>query len=253
MVTDEILDGHVPLEMVQSSTFEPSEKFTAVLVADVGAITLPVPTGTDQEPVPTDGALPESVVLGDEIHKNCVLPALEAVGRSSTTTPSVAEFEQPPLVMVHTRLLVPTPRLVAALLPRLILVTEPVPAITDQLPVPSVGVLPLRVTLPGTVHTVWLTPTLAVVARLSTTMVTEDASGGHTPLEMVHTKVVAPGVKLTAALVARVGLFTVADPETTDQEPVPTDGVLAFRVMLGEVMQMDCVVPALDRSGAAST
>ncbi len=44
-----------------------------------------------------------------------------------------------------------------------------------------------------------------------------------------------------------------AVPETTLHEPVPTEGGLAPKVMLGDEIQMDCVVPAFETVGALST
>lgn len=72
------------------------------------------------------------------------------------------------------------------------------------------------------------------------------------PFEVVHCRVLSPALKLLAALVANVGLAMLAEPVSTVHEPVPTDGILAASVVFGDVMQSDCVGPALETSGSAS-
>ena len=52
---------------------------------------------------------------------------------------------QVPFVMVHTKVFTPVVKPVTPLLGLLVLVTTPVPAITVQAPVPTVGVLAAKV------------------------------------------------------------------------------------------------------------
>lgn len=60
----------------------------------------------------------------------------------------------------------------------------PVPDITDQSPVPTVGVF--AVIIAELEHTVWLGPAMAVVAIVYTITEIVEVDGGHTPLVIVH-------------------------------------------------------------------
>jgi hypothetical protein len=97
-----------------------------------------------QVPEPTDGELPFNVKVVAQIV--ALFPALEAVGKSSRLINTVElEAGQTPLMMVHSRMLLPTPKLVstALLLPALFM--DACPLSTDQLPDPTDGALPFNV------------------------------------------------------------------------------------------------------------
>ena len=58
--------------------------------------------------------------------------------------------------------------------------------------------------------------------------------GVQVPFVIVHTKVFTPVVKPVTPLVGLVGVVTVAVPAVTVQTPVPTVGVFAAKVPVGE-------------------
>lgn len=60
-----------------------------------------------------------------------------------------------------------------------------VPLITDQKPVPAVGVLAAIVAV-AEAQSVWLGPATELEGNASRTIFTVDVVVGHTPLEMVH-------------------------------------------------------------------
>ena len=58
--------------------------------------------------------------------------------------------------------------------------------------------------------------------------------GVQVPLLIVHTKVFTPVVKPVTPLVGELGVVTVAVPAVTVHAPVPTVGVFAANVAVGE-------------------
>ena len=60
--------------------------------------------------------------------------------------------------------------------------------------------------------------------------------GGQVPFVIVHTKVFTPVVNPVTPEVGLVGAVTVAVPAVTVQAPVPTIGVFAAKVAVGEQM-----------------
>ena len=71
---------------------------------------------------------------------------------------------------------------------------------------------------------------MAVVGFSSRVIVTVSLESGHTPLLIVHTKVLAPTVNPVTPEVGELGIVTVALPAITVHVPDPTDGVLPARV-----------------------
>lgn len=165
MLTLETLDGQTPLEIVQSSTFSPLLKLKALLVAEPGLNMFAEPVDIDHKPVPRVGELAASAVLGEVMQRFWAGPAAEASGISSTRITSVAVVRQPPLLMVHSSVLVPDRRPVTVLVSEFMLVTVPPPEVMDQVPIPSVGVLPVNVVLGELIQSVCVDPTLAGVPR----------------------------------------------------------------------------------------
>jgi hypothetical protein len=102
------------------------------------------PLSTDQLPDPTDGALPFMVKM--VAHMGVLLPALAIVGKSSRVMDTVElEAGQTPLLIVHARTLLPTPKFVITALLLAALVNNAGPLTTDQDPAPTDGALPLNV------------------------------------------------------------------------------------------------------------
>ena len=124
-------------------------------MARFGTATVPVPLSTDHRPVPVPvGVLAAKNTDGEVIQTVCKVPAFETEGTSSTFIDIVAVLKQPPLVIVQASVLSPRLRLVTGLLPWPGLVTLPVPEVTVQLPVPSVGVLPVSIVVGELIQTV---------------------------------------------------------------------------------------------------
>ena len=74
------------------------------------------------------------------------------------------------------------------------------------------------------------------------------------PTEVIfHCKTFVPNPRFVTVLVGLFVFVIVAEPETTDHVPVPVVGVLAARVVLFVVIQIDWLGPALAILVAGST
>ena len=82
-------------------------------------------------------------------------------------------------------------------------------------------------------------------------MVIASALGGQVPFVIVHTKVFTPVVKPVTPLVGLVGVVTDPVPAVTVHSPVPTVGVFAAKVAVGE--QIVWSAPAAATVGSWST
>jgi len=67
---------------------------------------------------------------------------------------------------------------------------------------------------------------LAGVGNGLTNIFTVLVAGGHTPLVIVHIKVLVPVIKLVTTDVLSVGVVTDEPPANTDHAPVPIRGEL---------------------------
>jgi hypothetical protein len=153
------------------------------LVFCAGLLIIPAPLIIVQLPEPTDGALPFNVKVVAQMV--ALLPALEAVGKSSRLINTVElDAGQTPLVMVQSRTLLPTPKLVSTALWMPVLFNVAGPLSTDQLPEPTVGPFPFKVKEMAQI--VVLFPAFDGVGKSSREMFTVETDGGHTPLLIVH-------------------------------------------------------------------
>jgi len=150
--------------------------------------------------------------------------------------------------MVHTNWFDPLLKPVTGLFEEAGVVTEDVPVTTVHTPVPVIGVLALRVAVLA--HTVCTVPALETVGETSPIMVTVLADVGHTPLEIVHTKLFVPLLNPVTVLFGEAGFVTEDVPVTTVHKPVPVIGVLALSVAV--LAHSVCVVPALEAEGGTS-
>lgn len=149
-----MLEAQTPLLMLQVRVLVPAlNPITPLLLPD-GTVTVPVPFSTVQLPLDTEGKFAFRAVEGDEIQINWSFPARAVVGTLSTCMLMVAELEQPPFVIVHAMTLLPRLRPVTVVVSELTLVMVPAPVVTDQLPMPTVGVLPEIVALGELIQTV---------------------------------------------------------------------------------------------------
>jgi hypothetical protein len=106
----------------------------------VGKVTVPVPAVTVQTPVPSTGVFAAKVAVGLQIVWS--IPALAVVGSGSTViVMSSALGVQVPFVIVQVKVLTPVLIPVTPLVGLVGVVTDPVPAVTVQTPVPITGVL----------------------------------------------------------------------------------------------------------------
>jgi hypothetical protein len=141
-------------------------------------------------------------------------------------TIAVAEG-QLPLDTVHKNELVPVLNAVTCDDGLFMEVTEPAPAITDQAPVPTVGLVAAKVAVVA--QMVWSVPALDIGCA-SLYMLTIAVAEGQLPLDTVHTKELVP---VPNDVTVEDGLFvevTEPVPAITDQAPVPTAGLTAAKV-----------------------
>ena len=109
-------------------------------------------------------------------------------------------------------------------------VTVAVPEITDHIPVPTAGVFPASVAV-VILHRFWSDPAAAVVGGAAMLMTTSSVDGVQDPLDMVHLSVTDdPTTSPVTPEVDKVGVVTVAVPEITDHDPVPTAGAFPASV-----------------------
>lgn len=73
-------------------------------------------------------------------------------------------------------------------------------------------------------------PALDVVGKSSRTIATVDIDAGHTPLLIVQRNTFTPTPNAVRPLFGKVGEVIVPAPEIKVQLPVPTAGVLPFKV-----------------------
>lgn len=159
------------------------------------------------------------------------------------------ETGQAPLVIDQTNVLVP---MLNPEMPEVTLLESlnvPLPAITDQVPIPTIGMLPFNEDTAEQI--VESLPAFAGVAKVLIVATTVSVVGAQVPFEMVQTNTFTPTLTPVMDDVGEVGLVIVPLPETIVHNPVPTIGVLPLRV--AEDAQMIKSEPALAIVGNAST
>ncbi len=145
----------------------------------------------------------------------------------------------PALVIVHSKMFVPKERFVTVLFAANELVKIPVPVITDQVPVPVVGVLAASVAFGLEIQTVWLLPALAMLVAGSTIIVIVEEVLEQVPaLVIVHSKMFVPSVKPVTVELGLVDVVITPPPVNTLHVPTPVVGVLAAKVAFGELIQI---------------
>jgi hypothetical protein len=144
IVTSSVELGHEPFVIVQRNVFAPTDKPVTPDVGDPGVVTDPDPAITVHAPVPTVGILPAKAAV--VAHTLWSGPAFDVVGDASRViVTSSAELGHEPFVIVQRNVFAPTDKPVTPDVGEPGVVTDPVPAITVQAPVPTVGVLPAKV------------------------------------------------------------------------------------------------------------
>jgi hypothetical protein len=227
IATVDVEAGQTPWVIDHPKTFNPGVRFCSAVLPEAGFEIVADPLNTDHIPVPIEGWFAVRVAL---VAQTVVLtPALAIVGNSSRSIVTVAvDTGHTPFVIDHSRMLVPTLRLLAAEIFSELFVMEADPAITDQFPTPTMGVLAERVT--AVAHTVRFWPALALVGTWSRWMTMDEVEAGQTPLLIDHSKIFVPTPRLLNDVKFWELLEMLAVPEITDQAPVPTVGIFADSV-----------------------
>lgn len=159
------------------------------------------------------------------------------------------ETGQAPLVIDQTNVLVPILNPETPDVTLLESLKIPVPAITDHVPIPTIGILPFKEdTAEQIVESI---PAFAGVAKVLIVATTVSVVGTQVPFEIVHTNTLTPTLTPVIEDVGDVGLVIVPLPETIVHKPVPTIGVLPFSV--ADDAQIIKSEPALAIVGNAST
>ena len=159
-----------------------------------------------------------------------------------------------PLEIVHCKiLLVAVEIAVAVLFGVLLEVMLAAPLNTLQLPTPIVGVFAASIVVLELAHNVCEGPAFATVGIGSTCIAIVEVEAGHTPLEIVHCKMLLVAVEIDEAVaVGEVLGVTAAEPAITLQVPTPTAGVLPVKTKVFAFAQRVCDVPALAIVGGKS-
>jgi len=219
------------LLMVHTNVFAPTESPVTPDVGFPGVVTELPPAITVQVPAPVVGVFPARFVDVEQTVTSG--PALATVGDASRVIVTVSLDEgHVPLLMVHTKVFAPTLNPVTPEVGLPAVVTDALPTITVQAPVPTAGAFPARVALVA--QTDWSGPAAAVVGDGSRVIVTVSLVDPQPGLLIVHTNVFAPAESPVTPDVALPGDVTDAVPAITVHDPVPTVGVLPARVAVVE-------------------
>jgi hypothetical protein len=146
MTTSSVDAVHPAPLIVHLKVFAPTPKPVTPDIALVGVVMVAVPVTTVHAPVPLVGVLPARVAVA--AHTVWSAPALEAVSPPLTLMiTSSVEDVQGELLIVHLKVLAPTPNPVTPEVALDGVVIVAVPETTVQVPVPLVAVLPAKVVL----------------------------------------------------------------------------------------------------------
>jgi hypothetical protein len=241
-------EGQVPLDITHSNEFVPVDKPVTDEVFRFGVVTELPPEITVHDPVPIDGTLEFKVAVEEQIVKS--VPALEGVGLESTNTETVlVETGQTPLATDHSKMLFPVAKPVTPDEFNVGVVTEELPAITDQVPTPTIGALALKVVFGEQIT--WFKPAIDTVGNESTKIITVSVELGQVPFEVVQTRELTPLDNAITDDEFNVGVVIDDVPVLTDQMPVPIEGIFEFNVV--DEAQIVKSVPALAGVGLVST
>lgn len=127
------------------------------------------------------------------------------------------------------------------------------PLTCDQVPVPTVGVLPAIVAEPEVVQIVWSPPALAGVTAVVKAMTTSSLDAVQGALAIVQRKVYVPATDTVTLVVGALALakLAVPGPLNSVQIPVPVVAVLPARFVVR--LQGLAFEPALAAVGGALT
>jgi hypothetical protein len=151
----------------------------------------------------------------------------------------VEVLTHPPFEIAHCKILVPTPSAVTDVVARVGFDTTPVPEMIDQVPIPALGEFAAKLVIGEDAHKVWLLPATDGIDNVYTCTTNVEMLVAHTPFETLHCRVFVPKFNPDTVLFD-VAVFVITPlPVNTDQLPTPTDGTLAFKTVLGELIHSD--------------
>ncbi len=252
IVDEEAAQGK--LEIVHSKTFVPSAKPVIVELGEVGFEIVPLPEINVHKPVPTVGVFAVIAVVGDEIQMVCVVPAFETVGMSFTIKATVVlDAAQGALEMVHAKTFVPKPNPVIEVVGESEFVITPVPDTKVHTPTPTDAVLAVIAVVGEEIQSVCVVPALETVGISSTIMAIVEVDAAQGELEMVHAKIFVPKAKPVIEVVGEREFVIIPVPEIKVHAPTPTVAVFAVIAVVGDEIQMVCVVPAFETVGMSFT
>ena len=144
----------------------------------------------------------------------------------------LVELGHVPFEIVHTKEFVPVDKPVTEDVFKVGLVTEEPPVITDQTPVPIVGIFEFNVVVDA--QMVKSVPALEIVGYESTKTETVLVEAGQTPFTIDHSNTLFPVASVVTPEEFKVGVVTEEPPEITDHVPIPTTGMFALSVVVDE-------------------
>ena len=182
------------------------------------------------KPVPLTGLLPANTAVVKQVV--WLVPATEGVGLANLVMVTVlSEGVQLPFEIVHLNTFAPTPKLETELLLAVGLLIVATPLTNVQKPLPTVGTFPFKVAVVA--HTDWSMPASETVGASSLVTVTVLVEGVQVTLEIVQVKVVVPKGNPKTVALGEFALLKVTPKVVVLQTPVPTVGVLPFKVAVG--------------------
>ena len=109
-------------------------------------------------------------------------------------------------------------------------VIVPVPDMSDQVPVPMIGVFAAKVVLSEQI--VWSNPAFALVGGGSTIIATVSREVAQGRLVILHLKVFTPTLNPVTVDVGLFGEVIVPEPVRSDHVPIPTRGLFPANVVV---------------------
>ena len=195
-----------------------------VVLYKLGFVIIPAPLTKLQTPLPTPGIFPCKVIISLIIIVS--LPAYAWVGKSFVIT-TVSVLIHPLLLTFHVNTLAPLPSPVTTVLLKFISTNNAAPLLTDQYPDPEEGSV-------ASISEVFSQITWSTPASKSNWLfvILTSSEVLHIPFEIVQRKIFSPLLKPLTTVFGSFALSNDAAPTTTVHKPIPTAGVLPWRVVV---------------------